>query len=432
MGPDHRNHLMHMTDLQPSGLRARIRRSALPGVLALCVLFAVAVAGAGCTRSSANANASKADREATLRQIASDYLRSEDLVQAQAALDKLGVANPGQLLLSLAEADIVAGRGRDEIEPLAQLVDALGIHSPKLVAYLAPTVTPTVTPVPPTATALPPTATLIPTATAEPPTATAEPPTVTPTSEPQQARVIADSAINLRSGPGRTYPVIGQMRAGQELAIVARNASGDWWQLDWDGQGQAWVAGTVVSVLGPIDTVTVAQNIPTPPPQATAAPRPTAAPTAPPKPSTEFVVQSLRLRSVGEDSQRCDGGDHNIFVTVIDAAGNAMDNVRVREVFTGQIQVTGVQGKGSGRVQYDIYRGGGGQVEIVNEANERISDVSRGMSDDWPDFDLMKAAGYCNCKPHLDDASCEADLRNKTYLFAVGHYAYEVVFRRTY
>ncbi len=422
---------MHMTYLPPGGLRARIRQAGLPGLLALCILCAVAVAGAGCTRSSGNASTSISDREATLRQIASDYTRSEDLAQAQAALDKLGVANPGQLLLSLVETDISAGRSDDEIEPLAKLVDALGIHSPKLVAYLASTATPTVAPVPPTATALPPTATLIPTATSQPPTPT-PPPTATLTPEPQQARVVATSNINLRSGPGRAYPVVGQMRTGQELAIIARNASGDWWQLDWQGQGQAWVAGTVVSVLGPIDTVAIAQNIPTPPPQPTAAPRPTAAPTTPPQPSIPYVVQSVRLRSVGEDAQRCDGGDHNIFVTVIDAAGNALDNVRVREIFTGQIQVTGVQGKGSGRVQYDIYRGGGGQVEIVNEANERISDPSRGMSDDWPDFDLMKAAGYCNCKPHPDDASCEADLRNKTYLFAVGHYAYEVVFRRTY
>ena len=54
------------------------------------------------------------------------------------------------------------------------------------------------------------------------------------------------------------------------------------------------------------------------------------------------------------------------------------------------------------------------------------------MSDDWPPFDLMLAAGYCNCKPHPDPASCEADLNNKNYLFAVGHYAYEVVYRRTW
>ena len=54
------------------------------------------------------------------------------------------------------------------------------------------------------------------------------------------------------------------------------------------------------------------------------------------------------------------------------------------------------------------------------------------MSDDWPPFDLLRDAGYCTCKPHPDDASCESDLNNKQYLFAVGHYVYEVVFRRTY
>jgi len=133
---------------------------------------------------------------------------------------------------------------------------------------------------------------------------------------------------------------------------------------------------------------------------------------------------------VGQDSQRCDAGDHNIFVTVVDAAGNALNGVRVREIFTGQIHVTGDQGKGDGRVEFDIYRGGGGQVEIVDEAGNRIGEASRGMSADWPDFDLMLAAGYCNCKPHADPQSCQQDLQNKTYWFAVGHYAFEVLFRR--
>jgi hypothetical protein len=175
--------------------------------------------------------------------------------------------------------------------------------------------------------------------------------------------------------------------------------------------------------------VAVAQNVPPPPtPKPTQPPQPT----QPPKPSVAYVVKSLRLRSVGEDAQRCNGGDHNIFVLVVDPAGNPLDGVRVREIFSGQIFVTGNQGKGPGRVQYDIFRGGGGQVDVVDEAGNRISEVTRGMSDDWPDFDLMKAAGYCNCKPHPDDASCEADLVNHTYLFAVGHYVYEVVFQRTW
>ena len=137
---------------------------------------------------------------------------------------------------------------------------------------------------------LPPSPTAAPTATptTEPPTATPEPPTITPTPAPQQPRAVADGDVNLRGGPGKAYPVVGKLLAGQEAEILGRNASGDWWQLAWPGGKQAWVAGTVVQILGPIDTVAVAKNIPAPPVQPTRAPQPTAAPaapTAPPKPS---------------------------------------------------------------------------------------------------------------------------------------------------
>ncbi len=425
---------MQMTDQRPDGLRARFRHIALPGSVALCILILLAVLGAGCARPTSGNTLSPADRDTALRQIAADYARSGDLGQAQAALNRLGVANPAQLLLTLAEGDLAAGRPREQIEPLARLAEALGQRSPKLIAYLEPTAAPTPTPVPPTATPIPPTQTQPPTEVPQPPTETPtlEPPTATPTPEPQQPRVVADGDVNLRSGPGRAYPVVGRLRAGQETAILARNANGDWWQVAWDGRGQAWVAGTVVRVLGPIDTVAVAENIPTPPPQPTATPRPTAAPTQPPKSGMEFVVESVRLRPVGVGSQRCDAGDHNIFVLVVDAAGNPLDGVRILEIWTNQIRVTGGDNKGPGRAEFDLYGGGGGQLRIVDEANNPKSELTRGMSNTFPDFDLMKAAGYCNCKPHPDDASCEADLNNRQYMFAWGHYAYEVVFRRTY
>ncbi|HUW11917.1 MAG TPA: hypothetical protein VM537_19475 [Anaerolineae bacterium] len=167
-----------------------------------------------------------------------------------------------------------------------------------------------------------------------------------------------------------------------------------------------------------------------PPPPATPTPAP---PTATPTPAgPPYVVTGFRLRPVGQDAQKCNAGENSIWVYVEDPAGNPLDGVRVREVFSDRILVTGAQGKGAGRVQYDIYRGGGGQLDIVDEAGNRISELSRGMSADWPEFDIMKAAGYCNCKPHPDDASCESDLANKTYLFAVGHYTFEVIFQRTY
>jgi uncharacterized protein YgiM (DUF1202 family) len=399
--------------------------------LVVGLLLLIVLASAACARSQASPTASPAAREATLRQIAADYAADGDLGKAQVALAALQLANPGQLLVTLAEQDISEGRALDEIAPLARLAEALGARSPRLIAYLAPTAT--ASPVPPPS-AAPPTATPVPTTipatsapTVPPATATPAPPSATPTL--QQPRVVANNVVNLRAGPGTAYPIVGRVQAGQEYDIISRNASGDWWQLAWDGPGQAWVASVVVAVRGPIDTVAVAQNVPPPPtPKPTQPPQPT----QPPKPSVAYVVKSLRLRSVGEDAQRCNGGDHNIFVLVVDPAGNPLDGVRVREIFSGQIFVTGNQGKGPGRVQYDIFRGGGGQVDVVDEAGNRISEVTRGMSDDWPDFDLMKAAGYCNCKPHPDDASCEADLVNHTYLFAVGHYVYEVVFQRTW
>lgn len=115
------------------------------------------------------------------------------------------------------------------------------------------------------------------------PTSTLVPPTAT------ALRVAADSNVNLHSGPGQAYPVIGQLRAGQESTIIARNASGDWWQVAWTGQGQAWVARTAVRALGAFYMIPVASDIPTPPPQPTGThgptTTPTLSPTAAPSPS---------------------------------------------------------------------------------------------------------------------------------------------------
>ena len=251
---------------------------------------------------------------------------------------------------------------------------------------------------------------------------------------PTPHAIVQAESLNVRIGPGTTYPILGRVVAEDTLAIVGRNEAGDWWQVCCLEERTGWVAASLVEAHAAAE-VPVITGIPTPPPTVppppTAVPEASAPPTAAP-PGVAYIVKSVRLKSVGEDAQSCTGGDHNILVIVEDAAGNPVDGVRVREVFSNRILVTGTQGKGPGRVEYDIYRGGGGQVEIVDEAGNRISELSRGMSDDWPPFDLMKAAGYCNCKPHPDDASCEADLVNKTYLFAVGHYAYVVVFQRTW
>jgi hypothetical protein len=107
-----------------------------------------------------------------------------------------------------------------------------------------------------------------------------------PSGEPRSRvpRALADSAVNLRSGPGEAYPVVGELGAGQEVDILGRNASGDWWRLAWPGGKQAWVAGTAITILPPIDNVMIGKSIPAPsaPAEATAVtPKPLPPITAP-------------------------------------------------------------------------------------------------------------------------------------------------------
>jgi hypothetical protein len=408
------------------------RRQVKPGLTALCILLVFAMIATGCAKSRNTEPAvSLAARDASLRQIAADYSRTGDLAQAQAALGKLGLANPTQLLVSQAESDVSAGLSASEIEPVARLAEALGAHSAKLIAYLEPTpttVSPTATPspVPPSPTAAPSA-----TATTEPPTATPEQPTVMPTPEPQQPRAIADSDVNLRGGPGKAYPTVGKLLAGQEVEILGRNVSGDWWQLAWPGGKQAWVAGTVVQILGPIDTVVVAKNIPALPVRPTQAPRPTAAPTAPPKAvGPDFQVTNIRLWGVEENGGYFDGpsvhcgGRRQLRVFVLDAAGNPLNGVTVKAVYGNQEEeVTG--GKGTGMAEFIL--GGGQDVFIVRDVDGRqvTSDYARGMSTQPEGIaqDQLIAAGYCT-----DAASCAYHVTQSCR----GHYSWDVTYRRAY
>lgn len=385
-------------------------------------------------------------RNAAIVAIAQQFAATQDAEAAGVALDALALPDQAQAVLALAESYIAQGTEEQTTLDLVGLAKALGPVSRMAEDYLAqhgegptaeavaaqavpPTPAPTDTPVPPTNTPEP-TATATITPTVEP--------TATPTAAPQPA-VTANSEANLRQGPGTNYPVVGAMAAGEQADVLGRNADSTWWQVMLANGKEGWVNASLVTANPAVDGVAIAQNIPAPPATSTPRPQPTppaAAPTATPVPTPagpaagSYTLVEFRLRPVGQDAQRCDGGDHNIFVKVIDAGGNPIDGVRVREVYTNNVQVTGAQGKGAGRVQYDIYRGGGGVVEIVDDNNNPIGPQTPGMSDDWPPFDLMLAAGYCNCKPHPDPQSCRADLESKNYLFAVGHYVYEVTFQR--
>lgn len=88
-------------------------------------------------------------------------------------------------------------------------------------------------------------------------------PTVTPTPAPTpvpvwQGPISNDYAI-LRRGPGTTFEQVSLVLPGAPLPVVAKNVTGDWYQLE-DG---AWVAAFLV--VNKVDNVPIAENIPAPP-----------------------------------------------------------------------------------------------------------------------------------------------------------------------
>ncbi len=171
---------------------------------------------------------------------------------------------------------------------------------------LRPTFTPT--PITPTLTPSPTAALPTPTAEAvvEPPTPVPpppEPPTPepTPAPPPQASFTVASATLNVRSGPGTNYGVIGQIRQGQTFPITGKNPAGTWWQFNYNGR-PGWVSGQLVRVTN-ADLVQVAANIPPPPtaaprPAATATPRPQAQPPAqPPAPARQFAPGGTEYRN---------------------------------------------------------------------------------------------------------------------------------------
>ncbi|MCU0507400.1 MAG: META domain-containing protein [Anaerolineae bacterium] len=104
-----------------------------------------------------------------------------------------------------------------------------------------------------------------------------EPAPSTPT-----GRVTGASALNIRSGPGTNFPVIGVAREGDEGTIVGKSEDGGWWAFDAPQVpgGVAWASADFI-VATNAENVPVIATPPTPVPPPTRVP-PTAAPTAVP------------------------------------------------------------------------------------------------------------------------------------------------------
>jgi uncharacterized protein YraI len=100
--------------------------------------------------------------------------------------------------------------------------------------------------------------------------ATATPETASPTLAPSATvaaaatvctpQITANTAANVRGGPGTGYNIVGSLNANQSATIDGKNTEGTWWYIVYATApgGHGWVAastGTATCVSGPIAVV---------------------------------------------------------------------------------------------------------------------------------------------------------------------------------
>lgn len=190
---------------------------------------------------------------------------------------------------------------------------------------------------------------------------------------------------------------------------------------------------TATPTQTPIPTQT-----PEPPVVATATPVPVPtnppAPTEPPapvQPGIDFVVAQQRMLSneensvLGKVANNC-GGDHSIYVTVLDAAGQPLTGIIVGDTYKNVRAASGESGLGQLRI--DLWsntmslevQGNIDGTPYTSEQTVPLSTRDEDIPAEW-----LFAGGYCGSV-----ADCQ--LRQKTNGLCRGHYSYDVKFQRTW
>jgi len=311
--------------------------------------------------------------------VASAYVCDGNVEKAQVRLARLEVPNINGWLSAEIDSYIAAGHDEADIQALAALAHALGVTSPRMLAYLA-----TETPVP-TDTPLP-TPTPLPTDT---PTATPLPPTETPTSLPTETLEPTETAAPPTDTPKPAVPTNTPRPAAPT-------------------------------------------NTPKPPPP-TNTPQPTSPPADP-------WTWSAWLVGPGQDAQECDGGGNlQIRVTTVNAGGNQIPGVWIHDRYSGQYQVTGNVDSadwGPGETKFEYGKGGGGSLCVAQgEGGACTTGYTRDMPCfNRPPFEDMWAAGYCECcRVGISKPECQQLYDNRDPCMPEwGHFSWRVLYKRSW
>ncbi len=190
---------------------------------------------------------------------------------------------------------------------------------------------------------------------------------------------------------------------------------------------------TVTSTPAPTntpETLIAPTDTPLPPP----ANSPTVTPPEPPPPAqstVDFVVVKQRMRTneensvLGKVANNC-GGDHSIYVQVLDAAGQPLTGVIIGDTYKNVRAASGSNGLGGLRI--DLWsntmslevQGNIDGTTYISEQTLPLSTRDEDIPAEW-----LFAGGYCG-------SLAECQLRQKTNGLCRGHYSYDVTFQRTW
>lgn len=113
--------------------------------------------------------------------------------------------------------------------------------------------------------------------------------------------------VNVRSGPGLDFKLVGKLDTGAEAEVTGKNETGEWWQIKYEkGEGGlAWVANAVIDFSGDAASVPVVKfTLPTGTPTVT----PTPSPTEPIIAGTVEVTDPINVRAEPSTESELLGG----------------------------------------------------------------------------------------------------------------------------
>ena len=74
--------------------------------------------------------------------------------------------------------------------------------------------------------------------------------------------IVPAGGVNIRVGPGLEFDLLGRLNEGASAVVVAKNDTGEWWQIEYDAgeNGLAWVADAVVDFQGDRNNIPLAAS----------------------------------------------------------------------------------------------------------------------------------------------------------------------------